>query len=381
MIPLLSPDLKVIPQINAPLANRHVLMSVDAVGGVWRYAMDLAAQLRPLGYQFTFAGLGPRPTPAQFEEAQRTGEVVWLDAPLDWLVEDERALDVVAPLLSTLVAERNVDLVHLNLPSQAAGLVIGVPLVTVSHSCVVTWFAGVRGSRVPSEWLWQKRRNRAGFDNSDLILAPSRSHATMLADAYGPISGQRVVYNGSRAIPGSTQKKPMVLAAGRWWDDGKNGATLDQAASMVDWDVVMAGSNRGPAGQFVPIEHADHRGELPHREIRSLMARAGIVCSPSRYEPFGLAALEAAAARAALVLSDIPTYRELWNGAALFAPPSDARAFADAINLLSRDPGLRERFASAAHRRAQELTLVAQAQAMADVYSDLLETPPIARRV
>ena len=41
--------------------------------------------------------------------------------------------------------------------------------------------------------------------------------------------------------------------------------------------------------------------------------------------------LEAASAGCALVLSDIPTFRELWDGAALFVDPRDAQGFARAI--------------------------------------------------
>lgn len=360
--------------------SRHVLMTLDAVGGVWRYGMDLAGNLKKFGYRFTFAGFGPEPSPSQRAEAERTGELVWLDAPLDWIVQDERALDAVPPLLASLVAERQVDLVHLNLPSQAAGLVLPVPVLVVSHSCVVTWFAAVRGSDVPPEWAWQKRRNRAGFDNCDIVVAPSQSHADMLRASYGPIANQRVVYNGSRPTPGSADKQPLVFAAGRWWDDGKNVATLDAAAPMMDWKLVLAGSNRGPAGQYMAIGNADHRGELPHAEVRGLMARAGIVVSPSIYEPFGLAPLEAAGAGAALVLSDIPTYRELWDEAALFAPAFDANAFAEAVNSLIRDPGRRADMAEKARRRAQRYTLAAQASAMRQVYADLLNRKPVARR-
>lgn len=366
---------------SPPLAEpvRHVLMTLDAVGGVWRYALDLATQLKAQRYRFTFVGLGPEPSAAQRLEAERVGELLWLDAPLDWLVEDERALDVLPPRLAAIVAERDIDLVQLNLPSQAAGLFLPVPVVVVSHSCVVTWFGAVRGTAVPDEWAWQQRRNRAGFDNADLVVAPSHAHAEMLDTSYGRIAQLRVVHNGSRPAPGSVQKENFVFAAGRWWDEGKNGAVLDRAAPDVDWPIVMAGTNCGPAGQFIPLERVDHTGQLAHAEVRALMAKAAIVCSPSIYEPFGLAPLEAASAGAALILSDIPTYRELWDDAALFAPPHDPAAFAEAINSLARDPDRRSVLAQAANRRAQCFGLEAQARSMDDAYQTLLTHTNAAR--
>lgn len=102
------------------------------------------------------------------------------------------------------------------------------------------------------------------------------------------------------------------------------------------------------------------------------MARSAIVASPSRYEPFGLAPLEAAQAGAALVLADIPTYRELWDDAALFAPADDARAFAAALNRLAGDDALRHEFAAKAKERSARFTLHAQASAMQSIYEHLL---------
>ena len=40
----------------------RLLMTVDAIGGVWRYAMDLAAELRDHGVETVFACLGPAPS-------------------------------------------------------------------------------------------------------------------------------------------------------------------------------------------------------------------------------------------------------------------------------------------------------------------------------
>jgi glycosyltransferase involved in cell wall biosynthesis len=137
----------------------------------------------------------------------------------------------------------------------------------------------------------------------------------------------------------------------------------------------MAGADRGPTGQRLVINNADFRGELPHSQVMALMRRAGIVVSPSLYEPFGLAPLEAAAAGAALVLSDIPTYRELWAGAALFADPHDPKAFAMAVNVLVADPGQRAALAQRARDRASGFSLSAQATAMQAVYRRLLPQP------
>ncbi|MDB5472951.1 MAG: glycosyl transferase, partial [Devosia sp.] len=232
-----------------PNRGRHVLISLDAVGGVWRYAMDLAAGLAPHGYVFTFAGFGPPPSAAQTAEAEAAGDLVWLDAPLDWTAGSEADLDCIPGLLANLIEQRGIDLVQLNLPSQAHGLKLDIPLLVVSHSCVVTWFAAVRQSVVPPEWQWQYRRNRAGCAAAEAVVAPSRAHADMLRASYGQIDGLGVVYNGTKPLQSAPGKDAVVFSAGRWWDDGKNARTLDAAAAHSVWPVVMAGPQSGPNGQ------------------------------------------------------------------------------------------------------------------------------------
>ena len=48
----------------------RVLMTVDAVGGVWRYALDLAGALAAQGCAIFLAGLGPEPSAGQRREAE-----------------------------------------------------------------------------------------------------------------------------------------------------------------------------------------------------------------------------------------------------------------------------------------------------------------------
>ncbi|GHD16452.1 glycosyltransferase family 4 protein [Tianweitania populi] len=364
---------------NGPHPAR-VLITVDAVGGVWRYAMDLAAGLQSSGVHFTFVGLGPHPSPAQRAEAEQLGKLIWEDAQLDWLAEGPEDLADLPALLERLVRNEGIDLLHLNAPSQACGLKLDCPIVTMSHSCVVTWMHAVRGEDVPAQWAWQKRFNRQGFDAADVVLAPSRSHADALEQCYGPIKGLSVVYNASQAGPEIAQRQPFVFAAGRWWDEGKNGAVLDDVAEHLPWPVLLAGSLKGPNGQSISMQHSEHLGTVPAAEMQHLMSSAGIFVSPSVYEPFGLAPLEAASTATPLVLADIPTYRELWDGAALFASPRDPASFVEALQKLIASETLRRDMGRKALQRAKRYSLQAQAQAMLQIY-DAVRAPAEQRLV
>ena len=85
---------------------RRLLMTVDAVGGVWRYAMDLASGLQQQGTHVTFACFGPPPSPNQIAEARRIGEIIPVDAPLDWTASNARDLDRVPELIASLACLR-----------------------------------------------------------------------------------------------------------------------------------------------------------------------------------------------------------------------------------------------------------------------------------
>jgi glycosyltransferase involved in cell wall biosynthesis len=364
-------------------AGLCVLMTLDAVGGVWRYAMDLAAGLRASGLRIAFLGFGPAPSASQRHEAQRLGPLDWSQAPLDWMARDEAALRLVPRDIATAARTHAADLIHLNLPSQAAALEVEVPVLVVSHSCVVTWFAAVRGQRVPPDWQWQKRLTLAGLRRADLAVVPSHSQALLMQNAYGHLPGLRVVWNASATRPAVTAHEPFVLAMGRWWDAGKNAAVLDRAAQHLDgaedWPVVMLGAGTAPTGEAIALHHADHRGEVPHDVAAALLARSGLFVSPSVYEPFGLAALEAAQTAVPLVLADIPTYRELWDGAAAFFAPDDAGALAALLRGLSRDPAARRRLGAAASARAARYSLGAQTARMRAHYGALCAAASLSR--
>ncbi len=116
------------------------------------------------------------------------------------------------------------------------------------------------------------------------------------------------------------------------------------------------------------LHHARAAGPLPYPVTLERLAAASLFVSPSLYEPFGLAALEAARTGRPLLLADIPVYREIWDGAARFFDPYDADDLAAAITAMLQAPDERIALGTAAQRRAQQFTPAGQAAAMTDIY-------------
>jgi glycosyltransferase involved in cell wall biosynthesis len=350
----------------------HVLITLDAVGGVWRYAVDLARGLGAIGTRTTLLGFGPPPSrdrEAEVEEID-TARLVWSDQTLDWMAGHEDDLAGIGTVIEEVAEREGVDLLHLNLPSQASSLSRKRPIVVASHSCVVTWWAAMRRKALPESWRAARERNRRGFDAADIVIAPSGSHAEALERAYGPIERLDVVYNSALPDVGPPEaKQPFALAAGRWWDEAKNAAALDAAAALAGTEIRLAGSARAPNGEEFGVRHARLLGEIPAAEVRALMRRAAIFASPARYEPFGLAILEAAMSRCALVLADIPTFRELWDGAAIFVDPGDPAALALAIDWLAENPEIARDWGTWAADRAIGFTPEAQVARMIENYA------------
>jgi glycosyltransferase involved in cell wall biosynthesis len=94
-----------------------------------------------------------------------------------------------------------------------------------------------------------------------------------------------------------------------------------------------------------------HYGYLPEAELIALYDNAEWLVFPSRYEGFGLPAVEAMAAGVPLLLSDLPVLRELAGDAALYAPPGDLEAWVALLRRVCADAaGSRELRAEYARR-------------------------------
>jgi glycosyltransferase involved in cell wall biosynthesis len=341
-----------VPGVTPPV--EHLLVTADAVGGVWIYALDLARGLLTRGVATTLAVLGPAPSAAQRAEAAAIPglKLCVTELPLDWLADDPAMLREAGRALASLAAAERACAVHLSSPALAAEAGFGVPVLGVCHSCLATWWEAVRGGEMPEAFRWRTALLARGYAACDALVAPTQAYALATACAHGLAAPPIVVPNGRAAGPRTAREGSFVLTAGRLWDEGKNLETLDRAAARLDVSVLAAGPARGPNGSgFVP-RRIRLLGELDTPALRAWFARGPVFASAALYEPFGLAVLEAAQAGCALVLSDIPTFRELWDGAAVFVPPRDDAAFAQTVTALLQDGERRSTLRVAAWERA-----------------------------
>lgn len=360
-------------QTEKALVPLRVLMALDTIGGVWRFGLDLARALAPRNVSFVFVTLGPAPTEVQRQEAEALGKLVHLPLPLDWLAASENELSDVPSRIAETAAQHEVDLIQLNMPTQAAGLETDKPIIVMSHSCVPTWFQAVRKTAPPEDREWHVRLNRKGISRADVVLVPSRSHGELMVATYGQIRNLRVVHEATGAALHAADRaaREGIVAVGRWWDEAKNGVVLDAAAGLMSSTLTMVGNTTGPNGESFTIRNAVPAGPLAHADTLALVGKAEAFVSSSLYEPFGLAVLEAAACRTPLILADIPAYRELWDGGALFVPPCEPAAYAEAVEKLRQERQLREILAQLASNRATRFTPARQATAMRAVYDSL----------
>jgi glycosyltransferase involved in cell wall biosynthesis len=351
----------------------RLFMTTDAVGGVWTYAVDLARNLADREVRTTLAVLGPPPTVSQAAHARVVPglELLTTGLPLDWASDDRRAVRDAGERLAELADSRRADVVQVNSGPLAAHADFDAPLVVACHSCVATWWDAVRRGPLPADFGWRTELAARAYERADALIAPSVAFGKATAARYDLRRAPVTVKNGRRPLvraPRAETTDAFVFTAGRLWDEGKNLAALDRAAPRLHAPVVAAGPVEAPHGGRIRFEHLGAPGALGPVQMAQLLAERPVFVSTALYEPFGLSVLEAAQAGCPLVLSDIPTFRELWAGAADFVDPADEAALASSINRLLADADLRQARGAAARRRARLYTAEAMAQATLGVY-------------
>ena len=262
-----------------------------------------------------------------------------------------------------VASEGEPDVVQLNQFSAGIGS-FDTPTVLVAHSDVLSWFSETRGAPAGPEWRSYAGRVRSSLHRVTSVVSPTEYQSRLLQRHYGR-AADRVIHNGVAppAPPASAEPENLVLCAARAWDAAKGVETLNAAASRLGPDappIHLLGSTTSPQGECVGAPHLLCHGPVDREVVDAWMGRAAVYVAPSLYEPFGLAPLEAALHGCALVLSDIGSLRELWDGCAAFFPAGDAEALGETLTSLLDGPALLARRRKAARRRAGAPTSAAR---------------------
>ena len=365
----------------------HVLMTADTVGGVWTYTQELVSGLVRRGIRVSLVSMGALPTPKQTAWMEGLPSLNYLPTRfrLEWMQNSEQDVEESREYLEALIREVRPDLLHFNQYCYGA-ISPELPRIVVAHSDVVSWWVAVHGEE-PSDspWMrWYRDTVTSGLSSADVVVAPSHWMLDAIRTYYAQPSIGMVIHNGRdpALFVSDASKENRVLSVGRLWDAGKQVPLLPDEDQSVPVDIV--GSQKEPREGNGRTERKVVRrgvrllGEQSQRQLRNLYGSASIYAATSRYEPFGLAPLEAAFSRCALIANDIPVFRELWGESAFYFRQNDGTDLARSIRWLSSDPKLRQKYADAAYERAcKNFT----AEKMVDQYKCLYKNVTAAERV
>lgn len=345
----------------------HVLMTTDTLSGVWTYTRELVSGLVARGARVTLVSFGEIPLPGQIAWVERLSNVDYHPTAfrLDWMEQGQRDLPEASSYLCSLIRELKPGMFHCNHLCYG-GLEAAIPRVLVAHGDFVTWWKEVHG-REPKASAWLRRYSRSiaeAVSQASALVAATGWMLDAVQSTYLSCRRTAVIAHGRNPIffnPYVT-KENSVLAVGRMVDPAAQLHLLTGNRYSVPICVAEENHPADPPGveirASVRIQAGDHnvqmKGPQTEAELRQLYSRASIFAAPARYEPSGMAILEAALSRCALVLNDIPSLREVWGRAATYFRANDAESLAETVRILCEDEQMRRSYASRAFQRARE---------------------------
>ena len=358
----------------------RVLLTTDTVGGVWTFTRELAEGLLDGGCSVAMVSFGRRPSEDQERWASFTTSrwqerflFVPSEIPLEWMPGNDEVRAPGVELLLQVAREFCPDLLH---SSQFCwgDLPLQLPRVVTAHSDVLSWADACSAEALePSPWLARYNELvQLGLSGADAVVAPTRWMMDALATHFALPPRQRVIANGRTppAAVGDGERTLQAVTAGRLWDRAKNLHLLCEL-EQPPLPILVAGDESFSSGKRLTTDsQVQSLGELTETELFRLFEQSAIYIACSRYEPFGLAPLEAALCGCAVVANDIPSLREVWGEAAIyFSGPSSLNAVL--LSLVQDFRGLaaaRER----SRKRALEFPRAAMVRAYLQLYRELL---------
>lgn len=184
--------------------------------------------------------------------------------------------------------------------------------------------------------------------------------------------------------PAHPTEGPTVFFLGRH-EPRKGLDVLLSALDDLPEDVVVWVGGEGPQSAELRARHGRDRrirwlGRISDADRAARMRGCTVYCSPSvRGESFGMVLLEAMAAGAALVASDLDGHRNVATDGvdALLTPVGDPAALAKALRRVLDDAALREELVAGGRRRADQLSMDRLAVRYQEIYSAAASGLPV----
>lgn len=362
------------------------------VGGLGRHVHALATELAAAGHDVVVLSRQPAGTDAATHPTtdEDVGGVRVLHVAEDPPHLEFGERDLVAWTLAmghgllraalTRLAGWRPDVVHAHdwlvaHPAIALADALGVPLVATIHATEAGrhagWLSHPLNRQVHSVEWWLARRADALVTCS----AAMRAEVGYLFDV--DPGATTVIHNGIDPRPWAVGRARLAAARRRWRPDGHPVllffGRLEYEKGPQDLVAALPRIRRAHPGSHLIIAGTGsqrellvdtarrHRvlraitfvGRLPDADLAALLGSVDAVVLPSRYEPFGIVALEAAAAGAPLVASTAGGLGEVVRDGVTgtsFAP-GDVAGLATAVSTVLRDRPAARRRAEAARAR------------------------------
>jgi len=350
----------------------------DVPGGVRSHVSDLAITLRSRGHQVNVLA------PVEEED----------DLP-EWVTDGGRPVAVpyngsVARLSFGVKATRRVrawiregdfDIVHIHEP------------LAPSLSLLTCWSA--RGPLVAT-WHSSHDRSRvltAGYYVAQTAMEKLRGSIAVSAEArrtlVGHVGGDAVLIPNGVRVKDFTpevhdrQRRRELLFLGRIEEPRKGLAVLLEAMPAIldqvpDLKVIVAGPGDSEEIRKGLPERVDHAltfyGAVSDQRKQELLREAQVYVAPhTGGESFGIVLVEAMAAGACVVASDIPAFEQVLEGgkAGRLFTTNDPRALAEAVLSVLADDAARRALADRGYRRAEQYDWDTVVDEVLDVYDSV----------
>ncbi len=253
---------------------------------------------------------------------------------------------------------RSFDALHVHL---GAGVLWGVPAARAARRPVVVSWHGTEAEsafRARARQFWMRRADR--------VLAVSRSvaealHAEGVASTVVP-NGVALDQFAAPWVGGAG-----VLAVGRLAPEKGFDLLGDLGLPGVPITLV------GPPGSAPAPAGVTWAGEVD--DVAARMALADVVVIPSRREGASLVAMEAMAAGAPVIATQVGGLPEVLGDVARWIPPDSPAALRDALAAVLGDPTLRQAMSAAGRARSRQFDLNATAAAWSAACEEVVRRP------